>query len=251
MAKIAIVTGASSGMGRETALLLAKRPEVEEIWLVARREDRLVELAAEIMVRASVRTFALDLSKEESVDTLITELKRAKGQVCWLVNGAGFGQIGRVDGLGAEIQLSMLDLNCRALTALTVAALPYMREGARIMNYASAAAFLPQPGFAVYAATKSYVLSFSRALARELSKRQITVTAICPGPVKTEFFDIAERTGEIKVYKKILMAECPKVCRGAVRAAVAGKDVYVPTLTFKAFRALCRLPHGLLLRFVK
>ncbi len=251
MAKIAIITGASSGIGKETASILARRFEVEEIWLVARRENRLRDLAAEISVHATPRCFALDLAKADAVDTIIEAIREEHADITWLVNAAGFGNLGQVSTIPADAQLSMLDVNCRALTALCAKALPFMEKGAHIVNFASAAAFLPQPGFAVYAATKSYVLSFSRALARELSARGIVVTAVCPGPVETEFFDIAEKTGQIKLYKKLIMADCQKVCQGTVLAAEKGKEVYVPTFTMKAFRLLCAMPHSLLLRFVK
>lgn len=247
--KVAIVTGASSGMGREIARLLAKRSDVEKILLIARREDRLRDVAAEIMCHVKTEILPLDLTDPSFVQTVQQTLSHKKMRVTWLVNAAGFGQIGCFEELTLKEQTDMLDVNCRALTAMTYAVLPFMRKGARIVNLASAAAFLPQPRFAVYAATKSYVLSFSRALGRELRHRGISVTSVCPGPVDTEFFDIAEKTGEIALYKKLMMANCEKVSRGIVCAAVKGKAVYVPTLTFKAMRIGAKLPHSLLIRF--
>ncbi len=248
---IAIVTGASSGMGRELARLLARRQEVDKLILVARREDRLRDLSIEISCHAEARLLALDLADAGAASQLECVLKEENAKVAWLVNAAGFGQIGRFDELTVEEQLSMLDVNCRALTAITHTVLPYMKKGGHIVNLASAAGFLPQPRFAVYAATKSYVLSFSCALAEELRAKHIAVTAVCPGPVKTEFFDIAEKTGNIQIYKKIIMADCTRVSRGIIKAAAKGKTLYVPTLTMKAFRVLCKLPHRLLLRFVR
>ena len=106
-------------------------------------------------------------------------------------------RFGGVRELSVSDQTEMAELNCTALTAVTSMVLPFMPNNSRILQFASSAAFLPQPGFAVYAATKAYVLSYSRALNRELKDRGISVTAICPGPVKTEFFDIAQTTGEI------------------------------------------------------
>ena len=113
------------------------------------------------------------------------------------------GKIGGVRELSVSDQTGMAELNCTALTAVTSMVLPFMPNNSRILQFASSAAFLPQPGFAVYAATKAYVLSYSRALNRELKDRGISVTAICPGPVKTEFFDIAQTTGEIPLYKQL------------------------------------------------
>ncbi len=247
--RVAIVTGASSGMGREIARLLAKREEVDKILLIARREERLRDVAAEVMCHAKTEILALDLADPSAVSAVEKVLQSEKVRVTWLVNAAGFGQIGCFDELTLKEQTDMLDVNCRALTAMTYTVLPFMRKGARIVNLASAAAFLPQPRFAVYAASKSYVLSFSRAIGRELRQRGISVTAVCPGPVDTEFFDIAERTGEVKLYKKMMMANCEKVSRGIVRASAKRKAVYVPTLTIKTLHVGSKLPHGLLIRF--
>ena len=146
----------------------------------------------------------------------------------------------------------MAALNCVALTAVTRLVLPFMEPNSRIIQFASSAAFLPQPGFAVYAATKSYVLSFSRALNQELRKRKICVTAVCPGPVKTEFFDIAEETGnKIPIYKMIVMADPVKVVRKAIADAEAGKELSIYGAAMKAFWILTKImPHGLLLPWI-
>ena len=123
-----------------------------------------------------------------------------------------------------------------------------MKKKSRIIQLASSAAFLPQPGFAVYAATKSFVLSYSRALHQELKSRNIYVTAVCPGPVKTEFFDIAETTGEIPLYKRLVMANPRRVVAKAIRDSVAGRDISVYGLTMKAFDLLCKVfPHRFIL----
>ena len=116
-------------------------------------------------------------------------------------------------------------------------------------SFASSASFLPQPGFAIYAATKSFVLSYSRALNTELRARDITVTAVCPGPVKTEFFDIAETTGTIPLYKRLAMADPKKVVRLALRDSMMGKSISVYGPLMKAFSVLCKVfPHEFLLR---
>lgn len=250
MKKIAIVTGASGGMGREIALLIARRREVDEIWLIARREERLRDLSAELMIHARPRIFALDLTKNESVSVLSQALARRRCVISYLVCAAGFGQIGRFDSIPLDTQMSMVDLNCRALTACTHVALPYVRKGSHILLFSSAAAFLPQPEFAVYAATKSYVLSFARALACELKQKGISVTAVCPGPVDTEFFDVAEKTGKAKAYKKTFMSDSRKISKKIVKSAIKGKRVYVPTLPMKGVRILSKLPHGMILPFL-
>lgn len=148
----------------------------------------------------------------------------AQANVKLLVNASGFGKIGTVGNLPLDDETGMVELNCEALCAVTHMVLPYMSENSRILQFASAASFLPQPGFAIYAATKAFVLSYSRALREELRPRRIGVTAVCPGPVKTEFFDIAETTGEIPLYKRLVMADPHKVVKLAIRDCMVGKS---------------------------
>lgn len=246
--KIAIVTGASSGMGRETAIQLADRfGGMSEIWLIARREERLKEL--ERILPVPVRIFALDLTKKEELETLRNALEELKPEVKFLVNASGYGKIGRVGTISLEEETGMPALNCEALCAVTHLVLPYMCRKSRIIQYASAASFVPQPGFAVYAATKAFVLSYSRALNEELKSREVKVTAVCPGPVKTEFFTIAETTGKIPLYKRLTMADPVKVVRLAIRDSILGKPVSVYGPLMKAFRVFTKvLPHELIFK---
>ena len=138
-----------------------------------------------------------------------------------------------------EEQCGMIDLNCRSLTKLTLLCLPYMTKGSRIINIASAAAFAPQPGFAVYAATKSYVYSFSQAIREETKGRGIVVTAVCPGPVDTEFFD---RAGELKnFWKATVRADAPGEVRQALRDSVRRKPVSVYGAAMKGARVLAKI----------
>lgn len=250
--KVAIITGASSGMGREFALQIAQGyRSVEEIWLIARRKERLREVERQLLGR-KIRILILDLIKENDLEELKRVLEKEKPSVRVLVNAAGYGMIGEVRSLGLKDNVGMVDLNCRALTAVTYMVLPYLCENSKVIQLASSAAFLPQPRFAVYAASKSYVLSFSRALAREVEGMGITVTAVCPGPVKTEFFDIAETYESVRLYKKLTMAKPGKVVRRALLDAKHGRKVSVYGLPMKLFRVLCKLlPAEWLLRFVK
>lgn len=189
--KIAVITGASSGIGREFAVQIARKyGKLDEIWLVARRKDLMQEL--EKHLRVPVRIFAMDLADDTDLHQFKEYLEEYNPDIKLLVNCAGFGKIGRIDSQDVIEQGNMIDVNCRALTIFTGLCLPYISTHSRIINIASAAAFSPQPNFAVYAATKAYVLSYSRALNVELKDRQITVTCVCPGPVDTEFFNIAE-----------------------------------------------------------
>lgn len=159
--KIAIVTGASSGMGREMVYLLADHfAALEEIWVVARRKERLEELVGKVPVR--LRILPLDLTSEEDLGALSVLLKREQPNVKILVNGAGYGKTGAVGTIRRDLSVGMVRLNDEALVAVTEMVLPYISKNSRIIQFASAAAFMPQPGFAVYAASKSFVLSYSR-----------------------------------------------------------------------------------------
>ncbi len=249
---VAIITGASSGIGREFALQIAQGyPSIHELWIIARREERLRNLERQLLGR-KVKVFVMDVSDSAELERFRDILAKEKPRVRILVNAAGYGMIGDLVNMSEDDVTGMVDVNCRALTALSRMVLPYLSEGSQIIQMASSAAFMPQPKFAVYAASKSYVLSFSRALGRELRDREITVTAVCPGPVKTEFFEIAETYEAVKLYKKLTMARANKVVRRALLDAKHGKSVSVYGVTMQAFRVLCKfLPADFLMKFVR
>lgn len=249
--KIAVITGASSGMGREMALQIADRfSKIEEIWLIARRKERLEELKGRLPAR--IRCFGMDITSEEQRNKLKEALEQEKPDVKILVNSAGYGKIGKIGELTLEEECGMIRLNCEALCAITHMVLPYMRKNSRIIQLASSAAFLPQPDFGIYAATKAFVLSYSRALGAELKGKNIYVTAVCPGPVDTEFFGIAETTGSISLYKKLVMANPRKVVSKALRDSGAGKQISVYGLAMNGFRILAKVfPHGPIIDMVE
>ena len=248
--QIAVVTGATSGMGREMVLQLSDHIPFDEVWVIGRRMERLKELQKQ--TRITLRPFCLDLTRKEDLLSLEQALKESGGEVKFLVNAAGYGKIGPVGTASFEEEMGMVRLNCESLCAVTRMVLPYMPHNSRIIQFASAAAFLPQPDFAVYAATKSFVLSYSRALGEELRDRDIYVTAVCPGPVKTEFFDLAETTGQIPLYKRLVMANSRHVVRKALNDSILGRPVSVYGLTMKAFRLLSKIaPHSLLLSIMR
>ena len=255
MRKVAIITGASSGIGREFALQIAQRYRtIDEIWLIARRKDRLAEVKTEINAVSGklVRILALDLTDETDIKFYRNLLERQAPSIRVLVNAAGYGIAGYFENMTVDDVTGMLNLNCRALAAITHISLPYMSGPSNIINLASSAAFLPQPSFAIYAASKSMVLSFSRALNRELEEKGITVTAVCPGPVKTEFFDVAQKYTKSKPYKMILRADPVKVVKKALFDAYYMSDISVYSPLMKAFRLVSKyLPHSLLIRFMK
>ena len=250
--KIAVVTGASSGMGREFVRQLGYfYRSLDEIWVIARRRERLEELRE--LSRIPIRIFEGNLIKKQVYRELSCALEEEQPDIRMLVNAAGFGKSGSVEKIASEelrAQTDMVDLNCRALTRMTLFCLPYLGRGSRIINLASAAAFCPQPGFAVYAATKSYVLSFSRALGAELRRRGIYVTAVCPGPVDTEFFNISGAL--TNPLKKLTMAKAEDVVHRALKDSRAGREMSVYGIAMHAaFLGTRLVPHGLIMKLMR
>ncbi len=244
MAKnIVIITGASSGIGMEFALQIdAHLRKTDEIWLIARNRQKLKTLAGGL--RNNTRVLAMDITVDAQIDRLRDMLREEHCRIRMLVNSAGYGMIGDVAELRLQEQTGMVRLNCEALTAVTRCCLPFMSRGARILQMASSASFVAQPGFAVYAATKSYVDSFSLALREELKEREIYVTSICPGPVDTPFFDIAERHGSTLSVKKLTLVTPEQVVEKALRDACLKRPRSVCSWPIQAFGVLCKvLPH--------
>lgn len=248
---IAIVTGASSGMGREFVKQIDKAyTKLNEIWVIARRQDRLVELQRS--VKTPLKIVPIDLTNRKQLQVLEILLAENKPTIKMLVNSAGYGIIGDFGKSDMKDAVGMIDLNCTALVSVTHICLPYMSNGSRIVQLASSAAFLPQPGFAIYAATKSFVLSFSRALNYEVADRGIYVTAVCPGPVKTEFFELAEKNASMPAYKKLTMVNAADVVKEALKASSDRRDVSVYGTTMKLFSVLTKIcSHKWLLSIVQ
>lgn len=252
MAKnIVIITGASSGIGMEFALQIDSHlRKTDEIWLIARNRQKLKALAARL--RNNSRVLVMDITVPAQIDRLRDMLREERCHIRMLVNSAGYGMIGDVAELKLQEQTGMVRLNCEALTAVTRCCLPYMSRGARILQMASSASFVAQPGFAVYAATKAYVDSFSLALREELKGREIYVTSVCPGPVDTPFFDIAERHGGALSVKKLTLVTPERVVRQALRDACLGRARSVCGLPIQAFEVLCKLlPHTCITALVR
>lgn len=231
--RIALITGASSGLGKEFAKQIPRLYKgLDELWAVARRTERLKKLEQESPI--PVRIFDGDLNRDYIYERIGKELEKQSADIRMLVNAAGFGKMGKFEDIPLADQLSMVDLNCRGLTKMTGICLPYLFRGSRILNVASAAAFSPQPGFAVYAAGKAYVYRFSTALRTELVSRGIMVTAVCPGPVDTEFFQVS---GELPgAFKSGFRKTAPEVVKTALRDAVRGRAVSVCGGSMKAAR---------------
>lgn len=248
--RIALVTGASSGMGKEFVKIIAgSKLSLDEIWLIARRKDRLQALAEEI-APLRCRILPLDLTDRDDLETLKKELKTVKPKIAVLVHCAGFGVMGNIGAIADEEK--MVDLNCRTVVQLTGMAKPYIVRGGRMIYLASAAAFIPQPGFATYAASKAFVLSFVRALRVEMARRRVRITAVCPGAVKTAFFHTAERYVKLPEFKKYVMADPRRVVETAWQDNGRNREVSVYSLPMKAFRLLTKMvPHGMILQIME
>ena len=243
--KIAVITGASSGMGRDFVRMIDKIEECDEIWVIARRENRLAEI--ESQTGKVIRPIELDLSERESFNVYAKLLEEANPEIVALVNAAGFGKFGKFTDIPLDEQLNMIDLNCKALTAITYISLNYMQAGSRVYQLGSLSSFQPVPYIATYGATKAYVLSFTRAINKELEERGIKMIAVCPGWVKTEFFDRAVTDDTIKYYNRFFTSE--EVVRRAVYDMYKGRDVSVCGADIRGQVLLTKLlPHKLVMK---
>ncbi len=244
--KIAVVTGASSGMGREFVKRLSNEENFDEIWVIARRLDRLCELKAEIGQK--IRPIATDLTKDEAIGEYKALLEAEKPEVKVLINAGGYGKFEAFENLTLEEQLGMIDLNAKALTAMTYVTLPYLKEGSEVYQIGSLSSFQPVPYIGVYGATKAYVLSFTRAINAELRPKGIKMMAVCPGWVKTEFFDRAVVDDSvITYYNQFFTAE--QVVNRAFKDMKRGKDVSVVGPMIRAQVLLTKiLPHTLVMK---
>ncbi len=203
MKKIAVITGASSGMGKEFSIQVAHNYNFDEIWIIARRKEQLEQLSEQINQTknfAVLRPIPMDISGKTGVEkfkSLLQEedakLKKVESgiEIGLLINNAGFGTYGPFEESSVNREMDMIELNCVTLTGFCGVCMPYLKKDSLIINTASLAAFMPLGNFAVYAATKAYVLSFSVALASELKDKGIKVCALCPGSVSTEFANVA------------------------------------------------------------
>jgi len=240
----ALITGASAGIGRQFACQLAGR--ARSIILIARREESLIELADELRQhRPNLRIYVrkVDLSDFVQLQDLLDWIDREKLNVDLLINNAGLGDSGSFANSDPVRNKQMTLVNITALTSLTRHLLPQMiakRRGG-ILNVSSSAGFLPIPGLAVYAATKAYVASFSEALRAELRGTGVTVCALCPGPVVTEFQQVAKRNGvQPDIGPKFLIVTVEQVVRDALAALEAEQPLVIPGLAMKLLMLLAR-----------
>ena len=245
--KTIIVTGASSGIGKVFCENLQKYFQFDELIIIARRKENLEKLQESLPFK--VKALPLDLTNQQSFVELSNFLSQEKREVQLLINCSGFGKFGKSTDVDLQTNLNMIDLNCKAIVSMCQIVLPFMVEGAIIINIASVAALQPIPYIGVYGASKAFVLSYSRALNRELKSRKISVTAVCPFWTKTEFFDHAvDKSKDAVVKKYVAMYNPQDIVKRAIRDSLKRKDV-----SFYGFKARGQallvkiLPHSLVM----
>lgn len=248
--RVTLITGASSGIGAELARIFAARGH--KVALVARRADRLEELAASIVAAGGQKpaVIACDLQRSDAGDMVASQVQAQNLDVEILVNNAGFGLFGSSAGLDREQQLAMIDLNVRALTDLSLRfSESVVRNKGGILNVSSIAAFLPGPGMAVYYASKAFVLSFTEALRGELGRHGVKVTALCPGPVPTEF---QQRAGFAPgLDSAVLNVSARNVAAAGYRGLMQNRQVVLPGLGIRLIPFFLRFaPRNLVLAAV-
>ncbi len=250
--KIAVITGASSGLGVEYAKAVDKtRPDIDEIWLIARRQDKLQEIAN--LLNKKVRVLAFDVTNEQSVSDYVNLLESEKANVKLLINNAGFGKLGLFYEISKDDNAGMIRLNCEALTVMANVTLPFMNEGAEIINTCSIASFAPNSRMAVYSSTKAFVMSFSRALRDELKQRKINCLAVCPGPMETEFLGLAGiNKGDSKTFDMLPRDNPQRVAENSLKASKKGKAVFADHIFYKFYRVVAKiLPTSLVMKMAK
>lgn len=250
--KIALLTGASSGLGRMFARKIHEVfPEIEEVWCVARRLDRLEEVRNEVK-DVKIVPVAADITNESDRKAIFDKVQQENSQIVLLINNAGCGFHGSFDASDIEEQERCIRLNVLALTQVTRSALDFMPKGARILTTSSIASFVPNRNMAVYSASKAYATFFSRALNGELAGSHRSATAVCPAPMNTEFLTVGHVKGNSKTFDRLPYCDVEKVAVGALKAAKLRKSVYTPRAFYKFYRFLVRiLPEKLLEKMAK
>ncbi len=250
---IAVITGASSGLGTEYVKAVADMyPTLDEIWILARRKEKLEEIAGKILT-VNCRAVVCDVTNATDIKMYKEMLNDFSANVKILINNAGFGKLGRFDEAACDHSVNMVRLNCEALTVITAVTLPFMKPLSQIINVSSIASFVPNARMAVYSSTKAYVTSFSRALREELKERKINVTAVCPGPMETEFLSLADiAPGSSKTFDMLPRVNPGQVAVKSLLAASRGKAMYTDRAFYKFYRILSKiLPHSILIKLAK
>lgn len=250
--KIAVITGASSGLGKEYAFAVSRlRQDINEIWLIARRKEKLEDVASNLSKKS--RILSLDITDPNAIEEYKNLLETENAEVSLLINNAGFGKLGYFHDISTEDNAGMIRLNCEALTVFTSVTLPFMNEGGEIINTCSIASFAPNSRMAVYSSTKAFVMSFSRALRNELKQRKINVLSVCPGPMETEFLSLAGiNKGDSKTFDMLPRDKAQKVAINSLKASKHKKAVFCDHFFYKFYRLVSKiLPTSLVMLMAK
>ena len=247
MKNIAIVTGASSGLGKEFVKLLINDKNIDEIFVLARSQDKLKELRSEYGDKN--KPYPIDLSNPNNIKNFGDFLKRENSNIKILINNAGFAKFCSYNDISIDETLNMINLNISGVVAMGLVCIPFMSKGSHIINIASQASFQPVPYQNVYSATKSFVKNYSRALNVELKEKGIIVTAVCPGWIKTNLFDRGCINAEKGTKKFAYMAMPDIVAKKALKDAYNNKDISVYGLYVNTCRFLSKiLPEKLVMK---
>ena len=242
MARIAIITGATGGLGMEFTRVVSSYDHIDEIWAVGRNVEKLNKLK---VFCDKVIPICADLSGA-GLDIIIQKIEEKKPDIKYLINNAGIGYLGKYEDMGLEYVRSFCDINCTVPALLISVALPYMNKDAGILNISSASSFQPNPYLALYSASKVFMKNISRALYMELKSRGITVTAVCPGWIDTDMLP-REKDGKKIKYAGMISAE--KVVEKALNDNRKGKDMSTPGWFSKYFRFYSKItPTKLVMR---
>lgn len=239
MKKIAVVTGASGGLGREFVRLLVKDREVREVWAIARNEKKLKKLAHEFGTK--VKLFSRDLSDIKQIKELAEELSTSGAAVKYLINNAGFAKFCSYEDLSMDKSVNMINLNVSGVVAMGLVCIPHMKRGSHIINIASQAAFQPLPFQNIYSATKAFVRNYTRALNVELKDKGISATAVCPGWIKTGLYDRGIIGAKRATNKFTWMVMPDVVAKKALKDANKNKDMSVYSLYIKSCHVIAKI----------
>lgn len=245
--KIAVITGASSGLGKVfSEKVLARYPKLDEVWLIARREKKLQELASRYPER-KFRALPLDLSNTSSYEQLDALLHELKPEVKILINNAGFEREGLFREMSSADILAMINLNITGMTMVNRCFLPYMKRGSYEIITGSVSSFVPVPWQAVYSASKAYVRFFARAVREEEKKRGVHILLLCPGNMETEMNVKSAATGKIS---RLPYLDLQKETVKAMKKAEKGAAVYTPLAFYKAYRVFGKIvPSAVAVKF--
>lgn len=244
---IAIITGASSGIGKEFIKQMKEKLGVNDFWLIARRRERMEEISRELSINSKI--ISADLLKKEGIEAVRAALAEEKPKVKYLINAAGFGKFGAFDEISERTVEDMIDLNVKALVLITHMTVPYMERGGRIVEMGSGSCFTPLPYFNTYASSKSFVLHYTKALNYEIQNRGIKATCFCPGWVETEFLGVAESEPVTMPKKTKPLLKVERVVAKCIRAMVKGRRMCVTNWYTKMQHVMFKmLPDSILSR---